>query len=275
MSAREVGRKIGRRLSAAGIPDADFEAELLVRHASGLSRTEYFAGAEIPDDRRPALCPVVKRRVRREPFAYIRGTREFMGMEFLVSPAVLIPRPETELLVETAVVRAPANALIADIGTGSGCIAISTKTLRPDATVIASDVSVEALSIARENALRLDAAIEFVRGDLTRHLYASPDQPLVILANLPYIASQDVETLEPEVRDAEPRLALDGGADGLELFRRLVEDCATRLQPALLFLEVAAGQAADVSDLLKRAGAGVEILPDLAGIERVVVGEWA
>ncbi len=274
MSARDTGRKIGRRLTAAGIPDAEFEAELLVRHASGLSRTEYFSGAEIPVDRRVALCPIVKRRVRREPFAYIQGTREFMGMEFVVTPAVLIPRPETELLVETAVRRAPAHALVAEIGTGSGCIAISVARLRPDLAVVASDISETALAVARENATRLDAPVTFVRGDLASHLQPAPGHPLVILANLPYIPSREIESLEPEVRNAEPRQALDGGDDGLDLVRRLVNDCAERLQPALLLLEVADGQADEVAQLLRESRAAAEILPDLAGIGRVVVGEW-
>lgn len=274
MSARETGRKIGRRLAAAGIPDADFEAELLVRHASGLSRTEYFAGAEIPADRRAALCPVVKRRVRREPFAYIQGTREFMGMEFIVSPDVLIPRPETEILVEAAARMAPLNSLVADIGTGSGCIAISVARLRPDTTVIANDFSDAALAVARDNARRLDATISLVRGDLSRHLCPPPARPLVILANLPYVSSAEVDLLEPEVRDAEPRLALDGGSDGLDLLRRLIDDCGERLRPALLLLEVAAGQAPVVAELVRAQGARASMLPDLAGIERVVVGEW-
>lgn len=274
MSARETGRKIGRRLAAAGIPDADFEAELLVRHASGLSRTEYYSGAEIPAERRTALCPVVKRRVRREPFAYIRGTREFMGLEFTVTPAVLIPRPETEILVEAAVRRAPQGALVADIGTGSGCIAISVAHLRPDVSVIASDFSDDALAVAQENVNRVGAPVSLVRSDLANHLYRSPGEPLVVLANLPYIASAEVDSLEPEVRDSEPRLALDGGTDGLDLLRRLITDCGERLQPALLLLEVAAGQAPAVASLLRGQRANTSTLLDLAGIERVVVGEW-
>lgn len=273
MSARTEAMRIAGELDGAGVPDAAFESELLVREAGGLSRAAYFAGSELEAQQRARLHQLAQRRANREPFAYITGRREFYGLEFEVGPAVLIPRPETELLVEVALKELAEQpwALVADIGAGSGCIAVSVAKHAPAAAIVAADASHEALTLARRNAERLHAKVGFVRGNLAQPL-ARAD---VIVANLPYIPSAEAARLEPEIRDWEPRSALDGGPDGLDLVRELVADCATRLRPRLLALEVGLGQAQTVAALGRTLGANAEVLPDLAGIDRVVCLRWA
>ncbi len=274
MSARDLARAIQPLLEVAGIPDARIESELLVRYMGELSRSHYFAGGDFPESHRPKLFAAIERRVAREPLAYITGRRAFMGLEFQVTPAVLIPRPETELLVEEAVRRSPAGALVCDVGTGSGCIAVSIAQLRPDVAVLATDISEDALAVARGNAERHGAGVAFVRGSLLSVIRCPVDRELVVVANLPYIATNEIARLEPEVRNAEPRIALDGGTGGLDLLGELIHDCAERLRPHLLLLEVAAGQAQQVAELLTKSRAEVEIKPDLVGIDRMVVAEW-
>lgn len=269
MIGLKIVRSVESTLLAAGIPDARFEAEVLVRHHYGLSRAQLFAGASVACDT-PGLEGMVSRRCSREPLAYILGTREFMGHPFEVTPAVLIPRAETELLCELVIRRAQSGETVLDIGTGSGSIASSIAIDRPDLRVIGIDVSTGALKVASANAARLAAAVSFVRGSLATSISAAD----IIVANLPYIPSGDIAALEPEVRDGEPRLALDGGDDGLVLISALVSDCAERLRPRLLCLEVMAGQAPAVAALAEELGASTEVHMDLASVERVVVASW-
>ena len=272
MSARAEAARIAKSLAAAGVPDSPFEAELLTRTAAGLSRPQYFADAELTPSVRNRLDELATSRAAREPFAYITGHREFFGLDFAVSPDTLIPRPETELLVEVALeeLRAAGGAIVADIGAGSGAIAVSVAVQVPDSTVIAVDVSPAALVVARENTRRHGAAVHVVHGNLAKSLRCAD----VILANLPYIPSPEIAALEPEVRDWEPRLALDGGEDGLDLVRALIADCAERIRPRLLALEIGLGQAPEAARLGEQRGARVEVLRDLAGIERVVCLRW-
>ncbi len=279
MSAWARARGMSKAFVCAGIEDPAIEAELLVRHAANLSRVEYFRGEPIPPEREHAIDDAVQRRLAREPNAYITGSQEFFGRQFTVGPAVLIPRPETEMLVDLALTEPLApGAVVADIGTGSGCIAVSIAVERAALRVIGVDVSASALCIARRNAAANFAPVSFVRGNVSQAL-ARAD---VILANLPYIPSADIATLQPEVREWEPRQALDGGPDGLDLIRELVLDCATRLHPRLLAMEVGAGQADAVAAML-RVGlsdtptpqpATVSVLRDFAGIPRVVLARW-
>jgi release factor glutamine methyltransferase len=272
VSARAVARDTAAELAAAGVAEAAFEAEYLVRAISGLSRAAFYADAPWPAGANGELAAALERRMGREPAAYIAGVREFFGREFTVDRGVLIPRPETELLVELALAEiAPGSAPVAaDVGTGSGCIGVSVALERPSARVVAVDVSAGACSVAAGNAGRLRAGVTVVRGDLLAPLR----QADIVLANLPYIASKEIAELQPEVRDWEPRLALDGGPDGLDLIRRLVADCGERVRPRLLALEVAAGQARDVAALASAAGATAAVHQDLAGIERVVTARW-
>ena len=274
MSARAAAATVAERLDAAGIPDPTLEAELLIRAAAKLTRTEYFAGAALSPEASDAVESLVERRLTREPLAYIAGHREFYGLDFAVGPGVLVPRPETELLVDIGLreIRAIDGPVrVADIGTGSGAVAIAVAKHAPGANVTASDVSDSALAIAAANASRHGVAIRFVRGDL-----ASPvAEADLVLANLPYIPSLEIPGLAPEIADWEPRSALDGGPDGLDLIRRLIDDCAERLRPRLLALEVGAGQAGSVAAYARDRHAATTTERDLAGVERVVCCRWA
>jgi release factor glutamine methyltransferase len=274
MSARALARDISRGLNEAGIDDAALEAELLIRHAGGLTRVQFLADMALDDDGAARARAMAARRLEHEPSAYITGAREFYGRIFEVTEAVLIPRPETEMLVEAVIaeLRMCPGALVADTGTGSGCVAISIATGRRDVgSTIGVDRSNAALALARRNAMAHGAHVSFVQGDLATALRRAD----IVVANLPYIATGDIEALQPEVRDWEPRLALDGGPDGLDLFRRLVEDCGHRLRPGLLALEVGFGQAREVESLCRAAGAcTAEVRRDLASIERVVIARW-
>ena len=271
MNAGAWARDARAALAEAGVPEADFEAELLVRKVVGLSRTQYYAKAEIPPAKEDELSLALARRLSREPSAYILGRRPFMGREFVVGPGVLIPRIETELLVALAIEEeVPKGAMVADIGVGSGCVAISVKLERPDLRVVGVDRSAVAVATALSNLRRLGARIRVVRGHLASCLRTVD----VVLANLPYIPSGEIAGLQPEVRDWEPRLALDGGEDGLALIRELIRDCSERLHPRLLGLEVMEGQANEVADLAAELGARTQIRDDFSGIPRVVCARW-
>ena len=272
MSARAEAARVARGLASAGVPDPAFEAELLARTAAGLSRAEYFSDPELDGAALERLSGLARRRAKREPFAYIAGHREFFGLDFIVTPDVLIPRPETEALVEVALeaLHRDPTAVVLDIGTGSGAIAVSVAANAPGVSVTGVDRSMAALRVARENASRLASGVRFVRGNLASCVGHAD----IVLANLPYIPTRVFVTLEPEVRDWEPRLALDGGPDGLDLVRALIDDCAQRLKPSLLALELAAGQASVVAHYGESAGVRASVVRDLAGIERVVCFRW-
>jgi release factor glutamine methyltransferase len=271
VTARAAAAGIARRLSAAGVPEATFEAELLTRESLGIDRSSYFAGAQLGAAAHTRLETLAARRAAREPAAYITGRREFYGLEFAVSPGVLIPRPETEMLVELtlAELRERPGSTVVDVGTGSGCVAVAIACHAPQARVFAVDRSPQALEQAVANARRHKVRIEFVLGDLIGGLRATD----IVVANLPYIPTGEIEGLEPEIRDWEPRVALDGGPDGLELIRALVAVCG-ELRPSLLAVEVGLGQADRVVEAVIEAGASPEVSRDLAGIERVVSARW-
>lgn len=272
MNARAIAAEVACSLTGAGIPDARFEAELLTRQAGVLDRAAYFAGAELSIAQGRQLRALVERRLRREPVAYLSGYREFYGLSFKVSPAVLIPRPETELLVEVALAELSGAAprRVIDVGTGSGCVAIAVAVNATAAEVTGIDISADALAVSTANTRRHATGVTFARG----HLVDAVGSADVIVANLPYIPAADISKLEPEVRDWEPRRALDGGPDGMSLIRALIQDCAARLRPRLLAMEVGFGQAARVAQLGRTMGARAEVLRDLAGIERVVCLRW-
>jgi len=272
VNVREAASHAAGRLAEAGVSDSRFEAELLARESSGLSRAEYFAGAEMSNEAAVQFAGLVERRTQREPAAYITGHREFFGRDFAVGPGVLIPRPETEHLVALALGEIDNNprAVVLEVGTGSGAVAVTIAAERPDACVVATEISREAMVFARTNADRLGARPHFVLGDLA----SAVSRADVVVANLPYIPSWEIEALEPEVSKWEPLVALDGGADGLVLIRKLIDDCATRLRPRLLALEVAFGQAKDVVPILASYGVDPWTERDLSGIERTVCARW-
>jgi release factor glutamine methyltransferase len=255
-------------LSAAGITDPRLDAELLLCEATGWDRAHLAANADA--ELAPAAArrfgETVRRRLRREPVAYILGHRGFRHIDLAVDPRVLIPRPETELLVELALELQPRTVL--DVGTGSGAIALAVADELPGCEVMATDTSAAALEVARANAERLGLAqrVEFVEGTLP----PEPGEFDLVLANLPYVSEAEWGGLEPEVTEWEPREALLAGPHGLGAFRRLLE---SKLGARRLGLEIGEGQADAVAELMHEAGfRETEARRDLAGIERVVVG---
>lgn len=259
----EVLREASERLARAGVDTPRLDAEVLMAFSLGWNRTDLITRAadraRSSDD---AFEEMVQRRAAREPVAYITGVKAFRHIELSVDRRVLIPRPETELLVEAGLGLAD-GARVIDVGTGSGAVALALKDERPDLQVVGVDVSADALEVARANATRLGLDVEFVVGDLL----AGVDPGDAVLANLPYVA-QDA-SLPPEIERYEPREALLAGADGLDVIRRL----AAQLDGVpFAALEIGATQADAVETLLGRAGFGsVQRLHDLAGIERVLV----
>jgi release factor glutamine methyltransferase len=263
-------------LTAAGVDQPRLDAEMLLGAAMGCERAVLVAdsGAKVPPPAARLFGEMVRRRLRREPVAYILGRKGFRNLELEVDRRVLIPRPETELLVELAVELAPSSLL--DVGTGSGAIALAVADELPDCAVTATDTSPRALEVARANAERLGFAdsVRFLQGTLPE------DETFdLVLANLPYVAERDWPTLQPEVTQWEPREALLAGPDGLDAYRDLITECGRAFPPyggkssAALAVEIGAEQSASVSALMREAGfAEVEVRRDLAGIERVVIG---
>jgi release factor glutamine methyltransferase len=267
-------------LAAAGVEDPRLDAELLLGEAMGCERAMLVAkpAATVPAAAARVFGEMVRRRLRREPVAYILGRKWFRSIELAVDQRVLVPRPETELLVEIALERAPVRLL--DVGTGSGAIALAVADELTACEITATDTSVAALGVARANAERLGLAnrVRFVEGTLPE------DPPFdLILANLPYVAASDWASLQPEVTQWEPREALLAGEDGLNAIRAFLsafERISLRIPEGNAFggpmvaLEVGEGQASAVTRLLRDAGfSEVETRRDLAGIERVVVGQ--
>ena len=253
-------------LVAVGVETPRLDAELLLAEATGRDRASLAAEPEAGIDPPAARSfgEMVRRRVRREPVAYILGRKGFRNIELAVDHRVLIPRPETELLVEVAVwleLRA-----VLDVGTGSGAVALAVADEFPDARVTATDVSEAALEVARANATRLGLAerVRFLGGSIP-----DGERYELTLANLPYVSEDEYERLEPEIREHEPRDALVAGPTGLESIQALIPSAAD----GVLALEVGAGQAPAVISLMREAGFDrVEARRDLAGVERVVVG---
>jgi release factor glutamine methyltransferase len=268
---------------ARGVDTPRLDAELLLGRALGAPRIQLFVDSKRPlaADELGRFRELVKRRRSREPVAYILGEREFYGRTFRVDRRVLVPRPDSEVLVETALTRTAPISLsmrALDLCTGSGCIAISLARERPTASVLGVDISDDALAVARDNALRLGAYnAAFRRGDLFAALDGLGPKAArfdLVTANPPYIPAAEIDQLEPEVRDFEPRLALDGGADGLDFMRRIVTQAQAVLVPGgVLAVEVGAGEAPAVSELFAAAGFDdVAVARDYARIERVVSG---
>lgn len=255
-------------LTAAGVETPRLDAEVLLAHVLGVDR----AALVIDRDRAVqgaavrAFQDAVRRRAfDREPVAYITGVKGFRHLELQVDPRVLIPRPETETLVEAAVEILPRGARVVDVGTGSGAIALSLKDERPDLDVTGTDVSEDALEVARANAVRLGLEVAFARADLL----AGVGEFDAVVSNPPYV--EDGAELAPEIVRHEPSLALRAGPDGLDVLRALVP-AAAALGAEVLAVEVGAGQAAAVEELARGAGFGrAERRRDLAGVERVVI----
>jgi release factor glutamine methyltransferase len=279
MTLRQAAAGAAATLAAAGIEDgiARRDAGLLARHTLGWDAARWLA------DNRMATTPaftsrfqeLIARRAAREPVAYIVGEREFHGRSFAVTPDVLIPRPETELVLEAALesTRGRAGIRMVDVGAGSGCLAIGFALERTDARVIATDSSDAALAVARRNARRygVDDRIEWRRGDLLAGVHGPFD---LIVSNPPYVAERDRAGLQPEVERHEPAAALFGGADGLDVIRRLVPAAAAALSPGgWLVFEIGFGQAGAVEAIVNHAIGlrFVRCVNDLQSIPRVVM----
>jgi release factor glutamine methyltransferase len=261
-------------LHAAGVDTPRLDAEVLLAEATGWDRAKLAAQPEAPVDPGPArrFGEMVRRRIRREPVAYLLGRKAFRHIELAVDPRVLIPRPETELLVEIALELKPQTAL--DVGTGSGAIALAVADELPECEVVATDTSEDALSLARGNAERLGLAdrIDFEHGTLPVGRRFE-----LVLANLPYVSEDEFEALQPEIAQYEPRQAVVAGPDGLEAIAVVAAAAPTALtERGALALEVGAGQAGAVAELFVDLGFGqVEGRQDLAGIPRVVLGRMS
>ena len=287
MTWEELLRSASNRLSQAGVPDPELDAWYLMEAAYGLSRARYYLEAKKPAEAKTAdfsarsarFEEFVSRREGREPLQQILGTQEFMGLSFLVNRHVLIPRQDTETLVELVLKEVTdREARILDLCTGSGCIAISLAALGGFRFVAASDISQEALETARENAGRIlgdggngSGRIRFQRSDLLDG-FDREERFDVIVSNPPYIPSETIDGLEPEVREFEPRLALDGSADGLLFYRRLAGECGAFLnRGGRVYFEIGHDQGAAVSGLLEAHGfTDIKVRKDLAGNDRVV-----
>ncbi len=272
-------------LKSFDVPDAKAEAEYLLSHALGLKRHELFLRGSRPlaRDEEKTLREFIRRRTLREPSQYITGTAHFRGLELKVTRDVLIPRPETELMVDEAL-RAASSAplankpelIVLDLCTGSGCIAISICVEMPSAVVFATDISGEALSIASENTRRqkVSGRIVFIKSGLFKALAGHKLKGAVdiILTNPPYVPEAELFGLEPEVKDHEPRISLSAGTDGLSYIREIISVAHEYLRPGgRLIMEIGWGQEGPVMELFKKDGSYIDlrVLKDLSGIERI------
>lgn len=257
-------------------PSASLDAQLLMAEILGVSRAHVLAHPErsLSDDEHARFTALILRRMNGEPVAYLLGRRAFYDREFIVTPAVLIPRPETEDLLERALKSpqvAQPDAVAVDVGTGSGALAVTLAALRPHLQVYATDISPAALAVAQLNAYKHGAAVTFFEGDLLAPLIEHGVHVDLIMANLPYIDSAVVPTLE--VSQHEPTLALDGGPDGLDLVRRLLAQAPLVIRPGgLMLLEIGYDQGVRTAALVQQAfpSAQVAVISDLAGFDRVV-----
>ncbi len=289
------------RFKEAGLSSPRLDAEVLLASVLSCDRVTVYTDYQKPLDlqERARYRELVKKRLEGQPTAYLVGHREFWSLDFKVNPHVLIPRPDTELLVELTLelIKDTAHPLIADIGTGSGCIATAIAKERKDATIVATDLSQKALSTAKENARRHGVNIEFFHGFLTEPLMERAGEFHLVVSNPPYIPeNEDLESSErgkkpqgvqtgttggdlmcdPNVMKYEPREALMGGEDGLDIIRALIADVPNILRPGGFFItEVGANQASRVAELMKETKAyeNVDIRRDLAGLDRAVFGK--
>ncbi len=272
MTLAEAVKHARRRLKEAGVEDSGIEAELLLMQTLDIGRAALYSHpeSEISAEQQGILNSLLQRRLAGEPSAYISGSKEFYGLDFIVDGRALIPRPETELLVDEALRLADKYEapVIADVGTGSGVIAVCLALNLPQARVYATDVSTEALEVAAVNCQKHGVAdrVRLLQGDLLEPLTEALD---IVVSNPPYVPTTDCDKLR-----GEPKLALDGGPDGLDIIRRLVRQARSKLKSgAKLLLEIGIGQDREVVSLLEGhfPASKIEVENDLAGIPRVVI----
>ncbi|MEW6486313.1 MAG: peptide chain release factor N(5)-glutamine methyltransferase [Thermodesulfobacteriota bacterium] len=276
----ELVRRSAAYLAGKGVSNPRLDAEVLLAHVLGVPRIQLYlqfdkplAAAEVD-----AYREAVRRRARREPVAHITGSREFWSLSFAVDARVLVPRPETEVLVEAALARMGGAGRLADLGTGSGAVAVALLVEHPGWTGVAVDVSTGALEVAAVNAARhgVGDRLDLRRGDLFAPLAGSEESFDAVVANPPYIPTGELGGLEPEVSRFDPRLALDGGPDGLDVIRRIAAGARAFLAPGgFAAVEFGAGQEGAVGRIFRDAGGyeDMTLVPDLAGRPRVAVAE--
>lgn len=274
MTWKELLARGEAALEEAEIEEAKIDAWYLLEQVSGKSRSNYFMEQTeaAPFQQEQEYLQLIRQRGTHIPLQHLTGRQEFMGLDFQVGPQVLIPRPETELLVERLLPLVRGKRVL-ELGTGSGCIAISLAVLGRPERVDAIDLSPEALQIAGENARRQQAKVSFWQSDLFEKVSERYD---IIVSNPPYISSGEVECLMPEVREHEPRLALDGGEDGLDYYRRIAEYSGGYLSPGgMVWLEIGYDQREAVCGLFREKGFHqVECFTDLSGRDRIVQAVW-
>jgi release factor glutamine methyltransferase len=276
----EALKEAGERLRAASVPNDLLDAQTLLAEALGKDRTYLIINfnQQLSEGILSAFRTMVDRRAAGEPLQYITGRQEFFGLDFEVTPDVLIPRPETELIVEEAIrivqLDEVVRPVIVDVGAGSGCIAVALARELAGARVIASDVSEAALRVARRNAARhgLGDRVDFIASDLL-DAFAEEEFADFILSNPPYVSEKEMPSLQREVRDWEPRAALTDSNDGLSLYRRLLKDAPSRLRPGgHLICEMGYTQSEMISNMIdSRAWGAPKLLDDLQGIPRTIV----
>ncbi len=277
MKIIDVLRKTRSTIASKGIPDADLEGEVLVRHSLSMGRAQLYIRLEEEYSEEPeTIQAMLDRRLAGDPLAYITGQREFYGIPMQVNSNVLIPRQETELLVEITLElarnRYQGGAIIADVGTGSGAIAVALAINLPNATIYATDISPEALQTAEANIghHKLHDRVRLLHGDLLTPL---PERVDIVVANLPYIPTEEISTLAPEIHK-EPQIALDGGTNGIEVITRLLRQAPDHLKlDSDLILEIDPRQKELVVEIAQEvfSNAEVSVAKDFAGLDRVVV----
>ena len=279
MTAGDALRLASQRLGVAGIPDAKWDAELLLRHVLQWDRAALLSrdATDLTAEQEARFFALVAEREGRRPLQHLAGTQAFYGLDFVVTPDVLIPRPETELLVETALELLSGHAapVIVDVGTGTGCIALTLAAEIPSAEVHGGDISHAALDVCRDNARRLgvESRVHLYQGDLLAPVEFLAGSVHLVVSNPPYVHPSDLPALAPEVRDHEPRRALLPLPDAPELYRRLARGARGVLRPGGgLLVEIGQGMADQVTTICESAGLRVQrVIPDLNGIPRVVV----
>lgn len=274
MTYREAVEFGTKCLTDAGVPDAALDAWYLLQMACKIERSYYYVHGEedITQDAQKEYEIAVQKRAEHIPLQYIIGEQEFMGLRFKVNSNVLIPRQDTETLVEQVLKIVKPGMKVLDLCTGSGCVLISVLKNAPELTGMGSDISKTALLVAKENAKLHEVDAEWVRSDLFDNITETFD---VIMANPPYIPTGEILSLMPEVRDFEPENALDGGADGLDFYRKIAGQVKDYLNPGgYVYMEIGYDQGEAVSELMRNAGfTEVEVIKDLARNDRVVKGK--
>lgn len=274
MTYREAVESGTKSLADAGVPDAALDAWYLLQMVCKIERSYYYVHGEedITQDAQKEYEIAVQKRAEHIPLQYIIGEQEFMGLRFKVNSNVLIPRQDTETLVEQVLKVVKPGMKVLDLCTGSGCVLISVLKNAPELTGMGSDISKTALLVAKENAKLHEVDAEWVRSDLFDNITETFD---VIMANPPYIPTGEILSLMPEVRDFEPENALDGGADGLDFYRKIAGQVKDYLNPGgYVYMEIGYDQGEAVSELMRNAGfTEVEVIKDLARNDRVVKGK--